>query len=150
MGKEVLKQDLQVGKELIETITPDLIKSGAWKGKKFRRYDITSSIPKTSGGKKLLKEETENSLKALTRLGFNLKYDQNIISQLVELLIEQKDCCGNKEIEDSVSKLEDLDLFTKQNVQEYASILLMSDEELASRNEIRKKFNELLKSLLVK
>ena len=108
------------------------------------------TVGKTSGGKELLKEETENSLKALIQLGFKLKYDQNKISQLVELLIEQKDCCGNKEIEDAVSKLEDLDFFTKQNVQEYASILLMSDEELASRNEIRKKFNELLKSLLVK
>ena len=108
------------------------------------------TVGKTSGGKELLKEETENSLKALTQLGFKLKYDQNKISQLVELLIEQKDCCGNKEIEDAVSKLEDLDFFTKQNVQEYASILSLSDEELASRNEIRKKFNELLKSLLVK
>lgn len=108
------------------------------------------TVGKSSGGKELLKEETENSLKALTRLGFNLKYDQNIISQLVELLIEQKDCCNNNEIEDAVSKLEDLDLFTKQNVQEYANILLMSEEKLASRNEIRKKFNELLKSLQVK
>ena len=108
------------------------------------------TIGKTSGGKKLLKEETETALKALTRLGFHLKYDQNDVSQLVDLLIEQKDCCGNKEIEDAVSKLENLDLFTKQNVQEYASILLMSDEELVSRNEIRKDFNELLKSLLVK
>ena len=108
------------------------------------------TVGKTSGGKKLLKEETEAALKALTRLGFNLNYNQKVISQLVELLIEQKDCCGNKEIEDSVSKLEDLDIFTKQNVQEYANILLMSDEELESRHEIKKKFNQLLKSLLAK
>jgi DNA-binding transcriptional ArsR family regulator len=108
------------------------------------------TVGKTSRGKKLLKEETEAALKALTQLGYNINYDQNVISQLVELLIEQKDCCGNKEIEDAVSKLEDLDLFTKQNVQEYASILSMSDEELSSRHEIKKKFNQLLKSLLVK
>lgn len=108
------------------------------------------TIGKTSGGKKLLKMETEAALKALTRMGFKLKYNQEIISQLVELLIEQKDCCGKKEIEDSVSNLDNLDFLTKQDVQEYASILSMSDEELAKRNEIRKKFNELLKSLLVK
>ena len=107
------------------------------------------TIGKASGGKKVLKEETETALKTLSRLGFNLKYDKKVISQLVDLLIKQKDCCGSKEIEDSVAKLDDLDLFTKQNVQEYASILLMSDEELISRNEIKKKFNELLKSLLV-
>ena len=108
------------------------------------------TVGKTSGGKKLLKEETETALKALTRLGFKLKYDQKVIAQLVELLIEQKDCCGNKEIEDAISKFEDIDFFTKQYVQEYASVLLMSDEELTSRNEIKKKFNELLKSLIVK
>jgi hypothetical protein len=65
-------------------------------------------------------------------------------------LIEKKDCCGNKEIEDFVSKLEDFFLFTKHNVQEYASILLMYNEKLDLRNEIRKKFNELLKSLIMK
>ena len=108
------------------------------------------TIGKTSGGKKLLKVETEAALKALTAMGFKLKYNQEIISQLVEMLIEQKDCCGKKEIEDAVSKLDNLDFLTKQDVQEYASILSMSDEELAKRNEIRKKFNELLKSLLVK
>lgn len=105
---------------------------------------------KSSGGKKLLKEETEAALKALTRMGFKLKYDQNMISELVELILERKDCCGEKEIEEAVSKLEDLDFLTQQNVQEYASILSMSDEELASREEVRKKFNKLLKSLLVK
>lgn len=64
-----------------------------------------STVGKTSRGKKLLKEETEAAIKALTQLGYNINYDQNVISQLVELLIEQKDCCGNKEIEDAVSKL---------------------------------------------
>jgi hypothetical protein len=73
-----------------------------------------------------------------------------VISELVKLMMEQKDCCGGKEYEDAISKLEDLDFLTKQNVQEYAGILSMSDEEFATRDEFRKKFQELLKSLLVK
>ena len=105
---------------------------------------------KTSGGKKLVKEGMEAALKGLTRLGFKLKYDKKVISELVDLLIELEDCCGSKEIEDAVSKLEDLDFLTQKDVQEYASILSMSNEELTSRNEIRKKFIKLLKSLLVK
>jgi len=108
------------------------------------------TIGKTSGGKEVLQEETEATLKALSRIGFKLKYDNKAISELVELMMEQKDCCGEKEYEDAVSELEDLDFFTKQNVQEYAGILSMSDDEFATRNELRKRFRDLLKSLLVK
>ena len=108
------------------------------------------TIGKTSRGKEVLLEETEAALKALSRIGFKLKYDNKSISELVDLMMDQKDCCGEKEYEDAVSELEDLDFFTKQNVQEYAGILSMSDEEFAMRNELRKRFRDLLKSLLVK
>ena len=108
------------------------------------------TIGKTSRGKEVLKEETEATLKALSRIGFKLKYDNKAISELVDLMMDQKDCCGEKEYEDAVSELEDLDFFTKQNVQEYAGILSMSDDEFATRNELRKRFRDLLKSLLVK
>ncbi|TRO46020.1 ArsR family transcriptional regulator [Candidatus Bathyarchaeota archaeon] len=107
------------------------------------------TVGKTSQGKEVLREDTEVALKALTRIGFKLKYDQKVISDLVELMMEQKDCCGIAEYEDAVSKLDDIDFFTKQNVQEYAGILSMSDEEFVIRDELRKKFRDLLRSLLV-
>jgi len=50
LGNQLMSQDLS-GKDMIETITPELIKSGKWKGKKFRRYDITSPVPKIYAGK---------------------------------------------------------------------------------------------------
>lgn len=108
------------------------------------------TVGKTSRGKDVLREETEAALEALTRMGFKLKYDANVISELVELLMEQKDCCSAKEYEDAVSKLEDLDFLTKQDVQEYAGILSMSDDELFEEDELRKKFRNRLRSLLVK
>jgi DNA-binding transcriptional ArsR family regulator len=108
------------------------------------------TVGKTSRGKDVLREETEAALKALTRMGFKLKYDQKTILELVELLMEQKDCCGAKEYEDAVSKLKDLDFLAKQDVQEYAEILSMSDEELSTEEELRKKFRNRLRSLLVK
>jgi phenylalanyl-tRNA synthetase alpha chain len=37
---------------MIESVTSNLISSGNWKGKKFRRYDITSPVPKITGGKR--------------------------------------------------------------------------------------------------
>ena len=108
------------------------------------------TIGKTSRGKEVLREETEAALKALKRIGFKLKYDQKAISELVDLMMEQKDCCGAQKFEEAVSKIEDLDFWTKQNAQEYAGILSMSDEEFTMRNELRSKFRDLLKSLLVK
>ena len=50
LGKQLTKSKIN-GKELTEQITPEMIKSGSWKGKKFRRYDVTSELPKIKGGK---------------------------------------------------------------------------------------------------
>jgi DNA-binding transcriptional ArsR family regulator len=108
------------------------------------------TVGKTSQGEELLREETEAALKALTQIGFKLKYDQKVISQLVKLMMEQKDCCGVKEYEDAISNIKDLDFFAKQDAQEYAGILSMSDEDFVTRDELRRKFRELLRSLLVK
>ncbi|MEK6935196.1 MAG: phenylalanine--tRNA ligase subunit alpha [Nanoarchaeota archaeon] len=52
LGEQLIKTDLNKSENLLELLTPALIKSGQWKGKKFRRYDITSPIPKITGGKR--------------------------------------------------------------------------------------------------
>jgi hypothetical protein len=49
-----------------------------------------------------------------------------------------------------VSKLDDLDFLVKQNVQEYAGVLSMSEDEIAMRDKLRSEFRSLLRSLLVK
>ena len=52
LGKEIAEQKIDK-QELIEKITPDLIKKESnWKGKRFRKYDVTSPVPKISGGKR--------------------------------------------------------------------------------------------------
>ena len=52
LGKKLMQEDLTKTENMIEAITPNLLKSGQWKGKRFRRYDITSPVPKISGGKR--------------------------------------------------------------------------------------------------
>ena len=52
LGKEFVKEDLSKVKNLLEEITPDMLKSDFWKGKKFRRYDVVSKVPAIYGGKK--------------------------------------------------------------------------------------------------
>ena len=50
LGKNILIQGLN--ENLVETLTPKMLKQGSWKGKKFRRYDLTSNVPKVYGGKR--------------------------------------------------------------------------------------------------
>lgn len=50
IGNKLLKEKLD--DDLIEKATSSLIKSGSWKGKKFRRYDIKINVPSIFAGRK--------------------------------------------------------------------------------------------------
>jgi len=50
LGEKVSKMDL--GGDMIEALTPKILKGSGWKGKKFRRYDLTSPVPRIYGGKR--------------------------------------------------------------------------------------------------
>src|SRR3972149_3152211 len=39
-------------KDMIEQITPDILNNESWRGKKFRRYDMTIPVPTVHGGKR--------------------------------------------------------------------------------------------------
>ena len=49
-GKKLLKEKFD--ESLIERVTPSLIKSGTWKGKKFRRFDVKVNVPSIFAGRK--------------------------------------------------------------------------------------------------
>jgi len=107
-------------------------------------------IGKTSGGKETLSEVIRTSLDALKKLGFHMSYSDNDVAQLAELTMERSECCSAKEYEEAVSKLEDIDLLTKEDIQEYAAILSMSEKQLEEQDEIDLKFRTLLRSLMKK
>lgn len=71
LGEDVIKSGKNVG-ELIEAITPKILeKESAWKGKKFRRYDVTSPLPKINGGKRhFVNQATDYARKIWTEMGF--------------------------------------------------------------------------------
>jgi len=71
LGEQLIKHDFSSSKEMIEGITPSLIRSGTWHGKKFRKYDIKSSVPKISGGKRhFVNQATDYSKKIWLEMGF--------------------------------------------------------------------------------
>jgi phenylalanyl-tRNA synthetase alpha chain len=71
LGEEVIKSEKSVG-ELIEAVTPQLLeKESAWKGKKFRRYDVTSQLPSINGGKRhFVNQAIDYGRKVWTEMGF--------------------------------------------------------------------------------
>lgn len=108
------------------------------------------TVGKTSGSKETLIETITGTLKALTRIGFNVAYDEKDVAQLAELTLERGECCRAKEYEEAIAKLEDVDLFTKEDVQEYAALLSMSEKQIEEEDEINRKFRQALRSLLKK
>jgi len=63
LGKEVAQYDL--AQENIETLTPDLIKSGSWQFKKFRRYDVKASVPRIFPGRRHFTNEALDFIKRI-------------------------------------------------------------------------------------
>ena len=108
------------------------------------------TVGKTSGGKETLTEVITVTLEALKKLGFNLTYTDKDVAQLAELTMERSECCRAKEYEEAVSKLEDIDLQTKEDIQEYAALLSMTDKQLEEQDEIDIRFRTLLRSLVRK
>ena len=49
-GRKLIKE--KIDEELIEKINPSLIKTDAWKGKKFRRFDVKINVPSIFAGRK--------------------------------------------------------------------------------------------------
>lgn len=70
-GKKIMESNIKK-EDLIEKISPDMLKNEKlWKGKKFRRYDVTSPVPGISGGKRhFVNQALDYGRKIWTDLGF--------------------------------------------------------------------------------
>ncbi len=55
IGKKLQKEKLDI--EVVEKLTPEMIKKGTWKGKDFRTFDVETDVPKISGGKRHFKKQ---------------------------------------------------------------------------------------------
>jgi DNA-binding transcriptional ArsR family regulator len=111
---------------------------------------FSCTVGKTRRSRELAKDQVRTVLKALKKLGFNLEFDENQFSQLLEVSSKLEEYKGSEKFEDAISDLDDVDFLTKQTVQKYAETLSMSDKEFAKQQELRKKFRKLLISLIKK
>lgn len=69
LGKKLSK--LKLNKDVIERLTPEIIKSGKWKKKEFRMYDVKINVPKIYGGKRhFVKQSIEYAKRIWLDMGF--------------------------------------------------------------------------------
>jgi phenylalanyl-tRNA synthetase alpha chain len=70
LGDTLLGLGVSAG-NVIDALTPQLLSSGEWKGKRFRRYDITAPVPRLSGGRRHFVEEAIASVRQIwLEMGF--------------------------------------------------------------------------------
>ena len=96
------------------------------------------------------KEQVTAVLHALKELGFNIEFDENKISELVDVQTQLAEYCSSEEFEDAISKLADIDFLRARIIRDFAETISMSDEEFTRQQEIRKKFRDVLLSLVKK
>jgi phenylalanyl-tRNA synthetase alpha chain len=70
LGKQLTKQKIEHS-ELVEAVTPELLLTKQWKGKKFRPYDVTINVPAISSGKRHFMAQTIDYIKKIwLEMGF--------------------------------------------------------------------------------
>ncbi|MBR9698901.1 phenylalanine--tRNA ligase subunit alpha [Candidatus Woesearchaeota archaeon] len=69
-GKELTKIKID-SKNTLDKLTPSILKTGSWKKKTFREYDVTINVPKVYGGKRhFVNQSVDYIRKIWLELGF--------------------------------------------------------------------------------
>jgi len=69
LGEKIIKKDLNIN--LIENLTPEMLAKKSWKGKKFRRYDVSLNVPKIYAGKRhFVNQAIDYAKRIWTDMGF--------------------------------------------------------------------------------
>ena len=69
LGKKLISSKIR--SDLIEQVTPEILRKGSWKGKKFRKYDLTARVPEIYGGKRhFVNQASDHARKIWIEMGF--------------------------------------------------------------------------------
>ncbi len=80
LGKQIVNSKIK-NQDLIEQITPELIRKNSWAKKRFRRYDIASPVPSINGGKRhFVSQAVDYARKIWTEMGFKEMTGNLIVS----------------------------------------------------------------------
>jgi len=72
IGKKILASDA-FSKAYIDAITPELLQKGSWKGKEFRRYDVSINVPTALPARKHF---VTDAIKAIRKIWIELGFEE--------------------------------------------------------------------------
>lgn len=91
LGKKIVTADL--GGEVVNRLTPGMLKTGSWKEKQFRAYDVEINVPKIHSGRKHFDNEALEYIKSIwLEMGFKEmtgNYVQSALWDLDALFVPQ-------------------------------------------------------------
>ena len=108
------------------------------------------TVGATPSGREFFEKQMKTTLESLVTVGFDLEFDDVDTEYLIDKQDELLKCCGDKEFEDQMSKLDSLDNSTLGIVKEYGRMLAMTDEEYAVMERLNREFRDALKALITK
>lgn len=81
LGKGIANSNIRKS-QLIEQVTPEILKKdSSWKGKKFRRYDLSLPVSKINGGKRhFVNQATDYMRSVWTEMGFKEMAGDMVVS----------------------------------------------------------------------
>lgn len=70
-GKKILRESGNLRLDLIEKLTPRMLKERSWKGKTFRKYDVEINVPRFYGGRRhFVSQAVDYAKRVWLELGF--------------------------------------------------------------------------------
>jgi DNA-binding transcriptional ArsR family regulator len=93
--------------------------------------------------------ETREAIKALERVGFVLRADDDAISKHVKLIMKIESAGSNPEVEEKLAEMPDIGFFGAQHARKLARLLTMTDKQFDEYQALENEARTLLKSKLV-
>ncbi len=93
--------------------------------------------------------ETREAIRAIEKVGFVLKVDDETIAKYVNLLTKIDTIGSIPELEEKIAEMEDVDLLTSQHARKIARHLSMTDKQFDEILALEREARTLLKSKLV-
>jgi DNA-binding transcriptional ArsR family regulator len=105
------------------------------------------TLGKPSAGMESQKTLVKTIIGALNRIGFVLDYNDSIAQEIVDTENKVSPFYDTEQLDDAVSKLDDVDFISKQKTIDIASTLSLSKEEFEQRIASERKVRELYLSM---
>jgi hypothetical protein len=99
--------------------------------------------------KKQAESESRDAIKALEKVGFILRTDDETISKYVKLVTKIESTGSNPEIEEKIADTPDIGLLEAQHARHLARSLSMTDKQFEEYQTMEKEARSLLRSKLV-